>query len=106
MEEEALKINEVAKMFDVHKRTIFEWVKNSNFPSHKIGGGRRFYKTEIDEWINRDGNYDITAGFIMTPFGRGKFISYDGLNKKVTVEMDYQYKVEFESKDCYVEERK
>ena len=103
MEEKFLTIEEVGKELGHHKRTIHSWIKNKNFPSHKIGGGRRFLKSEIDEWLAQDANYDITAGFIMTPFGRGKFISFDGAREKVTVEMDYQYLVEFEAKDCYVE---
>ena len=49
---------------------------------------------------------DPTAGWIKTPGGVGKFVSFDPVRKTVTVEMDYAYLVEYDAAECYVEEVK
>ena len=40
---------------------------------------------------------------IETPLGIGKFISFDSNTGKVTVEMDWEYPVEFDGNQCFVE---
>lgn len=47
---------------------------------------------------------DPTAGWIKTPGGVGKFVSFDPMKKVVLVEMDYAYLVEYDAAECYVYE--
>jgi len=46
--------------------------------------------------------YDPTAGYIKTPDGWGKYVSFDPATGKVTVEMDHSYLVEYDGEDCYI----
>lgn len=47
---------------------------------------------------------DPTAGWIKTPGGVGKFVSFDPMKKVVLVEMDYAYLVEYDASECYLYE--
>jgi hypothetical protein len=46
--------------------------------------------------------YDPTAGYIKTPDGWGKYVSFDPATGKVTVEMDHSYLVEYDGNECYI----
>ena len=95
-----LKMKDVCEIFEVDRTTIYHWM-NNGMPSIKIGGGRRFVKDQIDRWIAKGVTIDTTAEYVQTPCGRGRLISFDNETGKVTVEMDYQYLVDFQAKDCY-----
>lgn len=45
---------------------------------------------------------DVTAGWIETPGGPGKFVDFDPTAGTVTVEHDYRYLVEYPAGVCYV----
>lgn len=45
---------------------------------------------------------DPTAGWIKTPGGIGRFVSFDPARKTVAVEMDYMYLVEYDAAECYL----
>lgn len=51
--------------------------------------------------MDLEGIYDMTSGYIKTPGGIGKFIEYNPHTKTVTVELDYNYIVEFDGAKCY-----
>lgn len=46
--------------------------------------------------------YDPTAGPVLTPEGWGKFVRWDSTRRKVLVEFEYSYLVEFDGDECYV----
>ena len=46
--------------------------------------------------------YDPTTGYITTPDGKGKYVSFDPHTGMVTVEMDHSYLVEFDGKYCFI----
>ena len=95
-----LKMKEVCEVFGVGRHTIYHWMEKG-MPSVKIGGGRRFDKKAIDRWIAKGVDIDTKAEYVQTPFGKGRLIKFDIETDKVTVEMDYQYLVDFQAKDCY-----
>jgi hypothetical protein len=43
---------------------------------------------------------DITANYIETPGGLGKFVEYDDVKHTVTMELDYKYLVEYPIEKC------
>lgn len=45
---------------------------------------------------------DITASYIETPGGLGKFVEYDNIKHTVTVELDYKYLVEYPAEKCFI----
>ena len=95
-----IDVKDVCRMFGKDKTTIYKWIKKG-MPSHKIGGGRKFLKYELERWIQK-GDKDFTPSeYVNTPFGRGRFLRYDKDKDKVIVEMDCMYQVEFNANDCY-----
>lgn len=46
--------------------------------------------------------YDCTAGYIVTPAGLGKYVDFDSVTGKVTVEIDSMYLVEFDGEKCFL----
>lgn len=62
-----LRIDEVARRLNVHRRTVERWVKmpDDPMPAHKLGPGRtaayRFDWDEVDAWF-RSRCSDRTAG--------------------------------------------
>ena len=43
--------------------------------------------------------FDMTAATVETPNGRAKFVKYNPVTKKVLVEHDHQFLVEYDGKD-------
>lgn len=54
-----------------------------------------------EDKTKQDG-YDPTTGYILTPHGWGKFVSWNPATRKVTVELDHMYLVELDGDRCYV----
>ena len=46
--------------------------------------------------------FDITTGKVETPAGIGRFVEYDSVRRKVSVELDYEFIVEFDADKCFV----
>lgn len=45
---------------------------------------------------------DPTAGYVITPHGKAKFISWDPANKRATVQLANGRAIEIDGSDCYV----
>ena len=50
--DDLIDINQVAKLFDVSKKTIHGWKRKDLIKFHKIGGKLRFKHSEIMEALN------------------------------------------------------
>ncbi|WP_461257189.1 helix-turn-helix domain-containing protein [Treponema sp. R80B11-R83G3] len=55
-----LTIEELAKYLNYSEKTIRKWVLNRLIPFHKIGKNIRFRLSEIEKWV--DGNGELQAG--------------------------------------------
>ncbi|HTS17584.1 MAG TPA: PTS sugar transporter subunit IIA [Verrucomicrobiae bacterium] len=45
-----LRVREVAKLFAVPERRIYEWIKERGLPAQRISGQHRFNRVELLEW--------------------------------------------------------
>jgi len=59
MPEKLLTIKELAKYLDIHKITLYRWVKQKKIPAVKIGKLWRFKKDKIDAWFEKQENKKI-----------------------------------------------
>jgi len=50
-EDGLVKIGEVARLLNVHPKTIARWVRDNGFPSARIMGARRFDLVAVQEWV-------------------------------------------------------
>ncbi len=53
-EEKWVSVEGVAGHLDVTKDTIYRWVRERDFPSHRAGNLLRFKLTEVDAWVRQD----------------------------------------------------
>ncbi len=58
MNKEVLTIDEVAEMFSVSKRTIYNLLKDNELPGVKIGGQWRFLKEDLMKVFVNDTNHN------------------------------------------------
>ena len=49
---EVLTPREAAEYLSVHVRTIYRLVKSGMIPGRKVGGGWRFKKETLDQWLS------------------------------------------------------
>lgn len=49
-------IDEAAAYLGITKDTLRKWIKKTDIPAHKIGRLWRFKRTELDEWVKKDGS--------------------------------------------------
>lgn len=45
------KVEDVAEEFDVHKNTVYGWVKETDIPHYRLGRVLRFDISEVREWL-------------------------------------------------------
>jgi PTS system nitrogen regulatory IIA component len=45
-----LRVREVAKLFAIPEKRIYEWIKDKGLPAHQISGQYRFNRAELLEW--------------------------------------------------------
>ena len=45
-----LRVREVAKLFAIPEKRIYEWIKDKGLPARQIGGQYRFHRAELLEW--------------------------------------------------------
>ncbi|MCP5265583.1 MAG: helix-turn-helix domain-containing protein [Burkholderiaceae bacterium] len=50
-EGEILTLDEVAAYLKAGKRTVYRLAQQGDIPAFKLGGTRRFRRTELDRWI-------------------------------------------------------
>lgn len=53
LESEILDIEQVARIFAMKESTVGDYARRGLIPSFKIGRHRRFRRSEIEAWINR-----------------------------------------------------
>jgi excisionase family DNA binding protein len=53
--ERLMRVDEVANLVGVTSHTIGVWIREGRIPSKRLGGARRFVRSEIDEWIRAGG---------------------------------------------------
>jgi excisionase family DNA binding protein len=53
IEENLMRIDEVATYLRVKKRTVYGWLKKGKIPAIKTVGQWRFKKEKIDEWLEK-----------------------------------------------------
>jgi len=56
-----LKVDKVAEMFDVKVNTVWRWVSDGKLRSTKLAGATRFDPDDIQEFISKGQNRDVTA---------------------------------------------
>jgi predicted DNA-binding transcriptional regulator AlpA len=54
--EELLDINDVERITKIKKATLRRYVLLKQIPFHKVVGAIRFRASEIEEWVNNNGN--------------------------------------------------
>jgi len=53
-EEKWVSVEGVAEHLDVTKDTIYRWIRERDFPSHRAGNLLRFKLSEVDAWVRQD----------------------------------------------------
>jgi len=51
--EKLLKIEQIADLFQISKRTIYDWTHTDYIPHYKFPKGVRFKLSEIERWLER-----------------------------------------------------
>jgi len=51
--EKLLKIEQVADLFQISKRTIYDWTHTDYIPHYKFRKGVRFRPSEVERWLER-----------------------------------------------------
>lgn len=54
--EKFYSINETAEMLRVHPNTVRAWIKRNILKAHHLGGLIRIYESDLQAFLNRDGN--------------------------------------------------
>jgi predicted DNA-binding transcriptional regulator AlpA len=72
--EELLDINDVERITKIKKATLRRYVLLKQIPFHKVVSAIRFRASEIEEWVNNNGNL---AGIEKRPLG-GELPLFDG----------------------------
>jgi excisionase family DNA binding protein len=52
-ESDVLTVSDVARYLQVHTGTIYRLLRARQIPAFKLGGGWRFRKAQIDEWVKK-----------------------------------------------------
>jgi excisionase family DNA binding protein len=50
-EDRLLTMQEAVDFLKIGRGLLYKKIKNEGLPSHKIGGARRFYLSELNKWI-------------------------------------------------------
>ncbi len=56
MKSDLMIIKEVAEYLRIKEKTVYDLVAKGKIPGFKVGGAWRFKKTEIESWIEKQGN--------------------------------------------------
>ena len=57
LNEEVLKIKDLAALLKVGIKTIYSMAQAGELPAFKVRGQWRFFKKDIDEWIEQQKNH-------------------------------------------------
>ena len=55
--ENLMNVDQVAEYMQVHRNTVFNFLKRDGMPAFKLGSVYRFRKSELDAWI--DSKYQV-----------------------------------------------
>jgi len=50
MDEKLLSKRELCKKLNISETTIYRWIKEHDFPAHKIGFRWKFRASEVEKW--------------------------------------------------------
>lgn len=53
MQEEILKVGDVAKLLKVGSKTVYTMAQSGDLPAFKVRGQWRFSRKDIEQWIDR-----------------------------------------------------
>ena len=53
-----VNVEQVAEHLGVQRHSIYRWIENKGFPSHKVGRLLRFNLSEVDHWVRQGGGND------------------------------------------------
>jgi excisionase family DNA binding protein len=56
LEDQFMKLREVAEYLRLNERTIYKWAQEGAIPASKLGSTWRFRKSDIDGWIEEHKN--------------------------------------------------
>ena len=51
--EKLLKVEQVAELLQVSKRTIYDWTHVGYIPYYKFLGGVRFKQSQVERWMQK-----------------------------------------------------
>ena len=60
--EEVLKIKEVAALLKVGEKTVYSMAQSGELPGFKVRGQWRFSRNDIDDWIEKQKEATQTTG--------------------------------------------
>jgi predicted DNA-binding transcriptional regulator AlpA len=73
--EELLDINDVERITKIKKATLRRYVLLKQIPFHKVVSAIRFRASEIEEWVNNNGN--LAGGGNSKPLGQALLFDAD-----------------------------
>jgi excisionase family DNA binding protein len=50
-ENEFYHLNDICKIFQVSKITVYRWIKTKKIPAYKVGGAYLFKKPDIEKFL-------------------------------------------------------
>lgn len=63
--EKWLSIEEAVQYLGINRDTIYRWIKNRNFPAHRVGRIYKVKKEEIDQWVNGNKSSESTSKMVL-----------------------------------------
>ena len=61
IQESWVNVEQVAEHLGVQRHSIYRWIENKRFPSHKVGRLLRFKLSEVDNWVREGGGNDAES---------------------------------------------
>ena len=74
---EIMTVEEVAGLFRVSERTVYDWAKKGEIPCGKLGSIWRFKRGDIIRWANKNLGSESEENYFAAPISIGKVLSPD-----------------------------
>lgn len=68
-DEQLLSIRDVAEFLQLNQTTIYAWAQQGTLPGYKLGRTWRFRLSEIEAWLEKRRNVDVTSTVIQQTAG-------------------------------------
>lgn len=56
-----VNVDQVAEHLGIQKHSVYRWIDQKGFPSHRVGRLLRFKLSEVDEWVRQGGGSSSNA---------------------------------------------